>query len=64
MLNQSYSSDDLTDIVGKDTITKPAAQIATVKPLINGQFVESRTTQWRDVVDASSHGVNTTIGLK
>ena len=31
--------------------------IPTVKLLINGEFVESKTTQWRDVVNPASHEV-------
>lgn len=31
-----------------DAATTP--KVATVKLLINGQFVESKTTQWRDVL--------------
>ncbi len=33
------------------------AQTATVKLLINGQFVESKTTQWRDVVNPATQQV-------
>ena len=29
--------------------------IPTVKLLINGEFVESKTTQWRDVVNPAIH---------
>ena len=32
-------------------------QIQTVKLLINGQFVESKTTQWRDVVNPATQAV-------
>ena len=33
------------------------ASIPTVKLLINGQFVESTTTQWRDVVNPATQEV-------
>lgn len=33
------------------------APIPTVKLLINGQFVESKTTQWRDVVNPATQEV-------
>ena len=34
-----------------------AADVATVKLLIDGVFVESRTTQWRDVVNPATQAV-------
>ena len=42
-----------------DTRTKPAsaASVATVKLLIGGKFVESRTSQWRDVVNPATQQV-------
>ena len=33
------------------------ASIPTVKLLINGEFVESKTTQWRDVVNPATQEV-------
>ena len=33
------------------TTTTPATQVATVKLLIGGKFVESKTTEWRDIVN-------------
>ncbi|HOK12476.1 MAG TPA: aldehyde dehydrogenase family protein, partial [Ottowia sp.] len=38
-----------------DAATTP--KVATVKLLINGQFVESKTTQWRDVVNPATQQV-------
>jgi hypothetical protein len=38
-----------------DAATTP--KVATVKLLINGQFVESKTTQWRDVVNPATQEV-------
>ncbi|RYF78455.1 MAG: CoA-acylating methylmalonate-semialdehyde dehydrogenase [Comamonadaceae bacterium] len=44
-----------------DAPTKPtphvATQVATVKLLIGGQFVESKTTEWRDVVNPATQQV-------
>ena len=40
-----------------DTATLPATQVATVKLLIGGQFVESKTTEWRDVVNPATQQV-------
>lgn len=37
-----------------DTIS---TEVATVKLLINGEFVESKTTQWRDVVNPATQAV-------
>ncbi len=34
-----------------------AVKVATVKLLINGQFVESKTTEWRDVVNPATQQV-------
>ncbi|MGH8079464.1 MAG: aldehyde dehydrogenase family protein, partial [Lysobacter sp.] len=34
-----------------------ATEVATVKLLIDGEFVESRTTQWRDVVNPATQAV-------
>ncbi len=34
-----------------DATTAPTTQVATVKLLIGGHFVESKTTEWRDVVN-------------
>ncbi len=34
-----------------------AVKVATVKLLINGQFVESQTTEWRDVVNPATQQV-------
>jgi len=41
------------------TTTTPASatKVATVKLLIGGQFVESKTTQWRDVVNPATQEV-------
>ncbi|MGI4776843.1 MAG: CoA-acylating methylmalonate-semialdehyde dehydrogenase [Janthinobacterium lividum] len=43
-----------------DATTTPvpaAAQVATVKLLIGGRFVESKTTEWRDVVNPATQQV-------
>ncbi|MFT4267946.1 MAG: CoA-acylating methylmalonate-semialdehyde dehydrogenase [Xenophilus sp.] len=40
-----------------DATTTPAAQVATVKLLIGGQLVESKTTEWRDVVNPATQEV-------
>ena len=40
-----------------DAPTQVAALAPTVKLLINGQFVESKTTQWRDVVNPATQQV-------
>jgi malonate-semialdehyde dehydrogenase (acetylating)/methylmalonate-semialdehyde dehydrogenase len=40
-----------------DAKVKPTAQVATVKLLIGGQFVESKTTEWRDVVNPATQEV-------
>ncbi|MCL1961475.1 MAG: CoA-acylating methylmalonate-semialdehyde dehydrogenase [Desulfovibrionaceae bacterium] len=37
--------------------TSASAQVATVKLLIGGRFVESKTTQWRDVVNPATQQV-------
>ena len=37
--------------------------IPTVKLLINGEFVESRTTQWRDVVNPATQQVLARVPL-
>ncbi|MGO4778212.1 aldehyde dehydrogenase family protein, partial [Lysobacter sp. 2RAB21] len=34
-----------------------ATEVATVKLLIDGEFVESRSTQWRDVVNPATQAV-------
>ena len=39
------------------TVTKPAVKAATVKLLINGQFVESKAKEWRDVVNPATQEV-------
>jgi malonate-semialdehyde dehydrogenase (acetylating)/methylmalonate-semialdehyde dehydrogenase len=40
-----------------DAKVKPTAQVATVKLLIGGKFVESKTTEWRDVVNPATQEV-------
>ncbi|MGJ7489629.1 CoA-acylating methylmalonate-semialdehyde dehydrogenase [Variovorax sp. ZT4R33] len=40
-----------------DAKVKPTTQVATVKLLIGGQFVESKTTDWRDVVNPATQEV-------
>jgi malonate-semialdehyde dehydrogenase (acetylating)/methylmalonate-semialdehyde dehydrogenase len=40
-----------------DATTTPATQVATVKLLIDGQFVESKTTEWRDIVNPATQEV-------
>lgn len=42
-----------------DTRTKPAsaASVATVKLLIGGKFVDSTTTQWRNIVNPATQEV-------
>ena len=40
-----------------DATTTPTTQVATVKLLIGGQFVESKTTEWRDVVNPATQEV-------
>ncbi|RZL54001.1 MAG: CoA-acylating methylmalonate-semialdehyde dehydrogenase [Variovorax sp.] len=39
------------------TPTSTATQVATVKLLIDGRFVESKTTEWRDVVNPATQEV-------
>jgi acyl-CoA reductase-like NAD-dependent aldehyde dehydrogenase len=36
---------------------KSDSEIATVKLLINGEFVESRSTEWRDIVNPATQEV-------
>ena len=40
-----------------DASTSQAVKAPTVKLLIGGQFVESKTTQWRDVVNPATQQV-------
>jgi malonate-semialdehyde dehydrogenase (acetylating)/methylmalonate-semialdehyde dehydrogenase len=40
-----------------DATTTPTVEVATVKLLIGGQFVESTTTEWRDVVNPATQEV-------
>ncbi|HYP83603.1 CoA-acylating methylmalonate-semialdehyde dehydrogenase [Variovorax sp.] len=40
-----------------DATTTPKAQVATVKLLIDGKFVESKTTEWRDIVNPATQEV-------
>ena len=40
-----------------NTATQAAAGIPTVKLLIDGAFVESRTSEWRDVVNPATQEV-------
>ena len=40
-----------------DASTQPSTQIATVKLLIGGKFVESKTTEWRDIVNPATQQV-------
>ncbi|MDM0045967.1 CoA-acylating methylmalonate-semialdehyde dehydrogenase [Variovorax dokdonensis] len=40
-----------------DATTTPKAQVATVKLLIGGQFVESKTSEWRDIVNPATQEV-------
>ncbi|RZI64287.1 MAG: aldehyde dehydrogenase family protein, partial [Variovorax sp.] len=40
-----------------DATTTPTTQVATVKLLIGGKFVESKTTEWRDVVNPATQEV-------
>lgn len=40
-----------------DAPVKPATQVATVKLLIGGEFVESKTTEWRDVINPATQQV-------
>ena len=40
-----------------DATTTPATQVATVKLLIGGKFVESKTTEWRDIVNPATQEV-------
>ena len=40
-----------------DAKVKPTTQVATVKLLIGGQFIESKTTEWRDVVNPATQEV-------
>ena len=40
-----------------DATTNPNTQVATVKLLIAGQFVESKSTEWRDVVNPATQEV-------
>ncbi|MDB5826929.1 MAG: methylmalonate-semialdehyde dehydrogenase, partial [Variovorax sp.] len=40
-----------------DATTTPTTQVATVKLLIGGKFIESKTTEWRDVVNPATQEV-------
>ena len=40
-----------------DATTTPATKVATVKLLIGGKFVESKTTEWRDIVNPATQEV-------
>ncbi|RZM03782.1 MAG: CoA-acylating methylmalonate-semialdehyde dehydrogenase [Variovorax sp.] len=40
-----------------DATTTPTVEVATVKLLIGGQFVESTTTEWRDIVNPATQEV-------
>ncbi|WP_225784887.1 CoA-acylating methylmalonate-semialdehyde dehydrogenase [Xenophilus sp. Marseille-Q4582] len=40
-----------------DAPTRTATKVATVKLLIGGEFVESKTTEWRDVVNPATQEV-------
>src|SRR6478736_4415981 len=40
-----------------DATTTPATKIATVKLLIGGKLVESKTTEWRDIVNPATQEV-------
>ncbi len=40
-----------------DATTTPTTRVATVKLLIGGQFVESKTTEWRDVINPATQEV-------
>ena len=40
-----------------DAKVKPATTVATVKLLIGGKFIESKTTEWRDVVNPATQEV-------
>ncbi len=40
-----------------DATTTPTVEVATVKLLIGGKFVESTTTEWRDVVNPATQEV-------
>ena len=40
-----------------DATTTPKTQVATVKLLIGGKFVESKAGNWRDVVDPATQQV-------
>ena len=40
-----------------DAKVKPTTRVATVKLLIGGKFIESKTTEWRDVVNPATQEV-------
>ena len=40
-----------------DATTTPTTQVATVKLLIGGKFVDSKTTEWRDIVNPATQEV-------
>ena len=40
-----------------DATTTPATKVATVKLLIGGQFIESKTQEWRDIVNPATQQV-------
>src|SRR4249919_741675 len=40
-----------------DATTTPTTQVATVKLLIGGKFIESKTTEWRDIVNPATQEV-------
>ena len=40
-----------------DATTTPTTQVATVKLLIGGKLVESKTTEWRDIVNPATQQV-------
>jgi len=39
------------------------ANVPTVKLLINGEFIESKTTQWRDVINPATQQVLARVPL-
>ncbi|MGF6972380.1 acyl-CoA reductase-like NAD-dependent aldehyde dehydrogenase [Paraburkholderia sp. JPY465] len=47
----------MSTLASNETSRDVAGAVATVKLLINGEFVESKTTEWRDVVNPATQAV-------
>ncbi|MPW05362.1 CoA-acylating methylmalonate-semialdehyde dehydrogenase [Paraburkholderia sp. CNPSo 3155] len=47
----------MSTLASNETSRDVAGAVATVKLLINGEFVESKTTEWRDIVNPATQAV-------